>query len=206
MEVAAIMFEYYVDPILGPQFVSLGVKESSVGYGFSVIGGSFGIGSLVAGRLCSVMHRNYVIQIGSFFQGVGILFVGPSKLLGLPTSIPLMYVGFFFIGFFAAFSFTVIIPGVIDTIEIEQKKKADKTGVAFIPNNEQLGDKASALFNVSYALGGIISPILGGALYDKVGFQETADIMSALALAISLLFLLGGLIPFILKKKSNIYA
>jgi predicted MFS family arabinose efflux permease len=61
MEVGAIMFEYYIDPILGPQFVSLGVPESNVGYGFSVIGGSFGLGSLVAGWLCSKMHRNYVI-------------------------------------------------------------------------------------------------------------------------------------------------
>jgi predicted MFS family arabinose efflux permease len=67
MEVSAIMFEYYVDPILGPQFVSLGVPESNVGYGFSVIGGSFGLGSLFAGWLCSKIHRNYVIQIGSFF-------------------------------------------------------------------------------------------------------------------------------------------
>lgn len=52
MEVGAIMFEYYVDPILGPQLLSLGVPESNVGYSFSVIGGSFGLGSLVAGYLC----------------------------------------------------------------------------------------------------------------------------------------------------------
>ena len=98
--------------------MSLGVPESNVGYGFSVIGGSFGLGSLVAGWLCSKIHRNYVIQIGSLFYGLGILLVGPSKLLGLPVSIPIMYVGFFFIGFFAAFCFTAVIPGVIDTIEI----------------------------------------------------------------------------------------
>jgi hypothetical protein len=61
MEVSAIMFEYYVDPILGPQFVNLNVAVSNVGYGFATIGGSFGLGSLVAGRLCQVMHRNYVI-------------------------------------------------------------------------------------------------------------------------------------------------
>ena len=61
MQVSAMMFEYYVDPILGPQFVSLGVPESNVGYGFSVIGGSFGLGSLFAGWLCSKIHRNYVI-------------------------------------------------------------------------------------------------------------------------------------------------
>ncbi len=67
-------------------------------------------------------------------------------------------------------------------------------------NNQQLSDKACGLFNVAYALGGMVSPVLGGALYDKVQFQKTADIMSALALSISVLFLIGGLLPFILRK------
>lgn len=119
MEVGAIMFEYYVDPILGPQFLSLGVPEANVGYGFSVIGGAFGLGSLVAGWLCCKIHRNYVIQIGSLCQALGILLVGPSKLLGLPVSIPIMYIGFFAIGFFAAFTFTAVIPAIIETMEIE---------------------------------------------------------------------------------------
>ena len=70
-------------------------------------------------------------------------------------------------------------------------------------NNEQLGDKSCGLFNVAYALGGMISPVLGGALYDKVQFQETADIMSALALSLSLLFFAGGLLPFILYRKDK---
>jgi hypothetical protein len=39
-----------------------------------------------------------------------------------------MYVGFFFIGFFAAFAFTAVIPGVIDTIEIEERKKCAEKG------------------------------------------------------------------------------
>ena len=39
-----------------------------------------------------------------------------------------MYVGFFFIGFFAAFAFTAVIPAVIDTMEIEEKKKCEASG------------------------------------------------------------------------------
>jgi len=61
MEVAAMTLEYYVDPILGPQFVNLGVSEDKVGYGFATVGGSFALGSITAGALCQVMHRNYVI-------------------------------------------------------------------------------------------------------------------------------------------------
>ena len=64
------------------------------------------------------------------------MLVGPSKLLGLPVSIPIMYVGFFFIGFFAAFSFTAVIPGVIDTIEIEEKKRCQARGQPYVPNND----------------------------------------------------------------------
>ncbi len=59
-----MMLEYYVDPILGPQFVNLGWSEDQVGYGFATVGGSFALGSFTAGFLCSKMHRNYVILIG----------------------------------------------------------------------------------------------------------------------------------------------
>ena len=81
-----------------------------------------------------------------------------------------MYIGFFAIGFFAAFTFTAVIPAILETMVIEEKKKCAENGIEFISNNEELGDKACGLFNVAYALGGMVSPVLGGALYDKVQF------------------------------------
>ena len=59
--IMTMVFEFFMDPIIGLELVSLGMKASSVGYIFAVIGGAFGIGALAAGKLCSVIHRRFVI-------------------------------------------------------------------------------------------------------------------------------------------------
>jgi len=39
-----------------------------------------------------------------------------------------MYCGMFCIGFFAAFNFTAVIPGVIEEMELKAKKRAEAKG------------------------------------------------------------------------------
>ena len=46
-----------MDPIIGIELVSLGIPYEHVGYAFAIIGGAFGIGSLLAGKLCSFIKR-----------------------------------------------------------------------------------------------------------------------------------------------------
>ena len=87
---------------------------------FAVIGGAFGIGALVAGKLCSLIHRLYVINIGLLFIGLSITLVGPSQFLNIPSKIPIMYAGMFCDGFFSAFMFVPIIPELIATMEEQE--------------------------------------------------------------------------------------
>jgi len=44
------------------------------------------------------------------------ILLGPSKVLGMPTLISIMFGGLFLDGFFAAFIFVCVIPGVIEEI------------------------------------------------------------------------------------------
>lgn len=50
--IIAVIFESYVDPIIGVQLLGLGLPDKSVEYAFAMIGGAFGLGALVAGKLC----------------------------------------------------------------------------------------------------------------------------------------------------------
>lgn len=100
------------------------MPESTVGYAFAVIGGAFGIGALVAGKLCSIIHRRYVILIGLIFMGFSLLLVGPSQLLHIPSDVYIMYIGMFCDGFFSAFMFVPIIPEMIASIEEKQEKES----------------------------------------------------------------------------------
>jgi len=49
-------------------------------------------------------------------MSLALLLVGPSKILGLPDLIIVIYAGMFFVGFFAAFMFVPIIPEMIDAV------------------------------------------------------------------------------------------
>ena len=60
---------------------------------------------------------------------------------------------------------------------------------------DEINDKSSGLYNVAYALGGAISPVLGGGLYDKIGFQSTADVMALVAIGFAVVWIIGGWVP-----------
>jgi hypothetical protein len=117
-----------------------------------------------------------------------------------------MYAGMFCDGFFSAFMFVPIIPELIATMEekeIIQRKKEIGREDAKISKNPQISDKASALFNISYAIGAAIAPVIGGGLYDKVGFQSTADLMAATAICFSLIFFISGALPHLCKPSQK---
>jgi len=43
--------------------------------------------------------------------------------------------------------------------------------------------------------------VLGGGLYDVIGFQSTADVMAAVAIGFSTLFFIFGIVPLWIKNK-----
>lgn len=86
-------------------------------------------------------------------------------MLNIPALIPIMFGGLFLDGFFAAFVFVCVIPAVIEEINLTRKNENGNN-----KDDDQINDKASGLYNVAYALGGAISPVMGGGLYDAIGF------------------------------------
>ena len=59
----------------------MGYQENLAGFGFASVGGSFAIGSFVAGLLCDYIHRNHVIMIGITGLIGAVVCVGPSQVL-----------------------------------------------------------------------------------------------------------------------------
>jgi hypothetical protein len=45
----------FLDPILSVRLTTMGMSEDNVGFAFGVIGFSFGLGSPIAGWLCSIV-------------------------------------------------------------------------------------------------------------------------------------------------------
>lgn len=108
-----------MEPILSVRLTSMGMSEDNVGFVFGLLGLSFGIGSPIAGWLCSIIPRLVVIQLGLLFITFSIALAGPSLILNLPNVIWLMLVGIFFMGFFCAFLSVPITPEIIDAVATE---------------------------------------------------------------------------------------
>jgi predicted MFS family arabinose efflux permease len=121
----AILCLVYIDPILSIELTRLGMPEEDVGFVFALLGGSFAIGSPLAGCLCERVSRQIVLQFGLFAISGSLLLVGPSPLLGLPESLIPIYIGLSFLGFFAAFLFIPVIPEIICAMEKEMGGSSD---------------------------------------------------------------------------------
>ena len=102
-----------------------------------------------------------------------------------------MIIGMILLGFACALIFVPLLPEIIDAIQEKEK----------IGENNELNDKASSMFNISYALGCLIAPILGGVLNDHIKFRSTCDVMAVSAGIFSILYFFLNVLPFILHSR-----
>ena len=102
-----------------------------------------------------------------------------------------MLAGLMCLGFSVAMIFVPLLPEIIEAAEEKEN----------VVDNMELNDKASGIFNTSYALGCLISPILGGALNEAYGFRTTCDIMAISSGLFGVFFFFAAVLPYIMNKK-----
>jgi MFS family permease len=59
-----------------------------------------------------------------------------------------------------------------------------------------LSDYGSGLYGTFFSLGQILAPIIGGAIFEILGFRETTDCMALVCLAWCLIFFLFNVVNF----------
>lgn len=88
--------------------------------------------------------------------------MGPSAMIGFPDELWLLYVGTGLIGLASGFVFIPILPEVIESVYIKkQLVEGDNENIDNIIN-----DKSAALYGLFYAIGAIISPLIGSIIYN----------------------------------------
>lgn len=119
----AIICLVFMDPNLSIRLVQLGVSDANVGVAFALMGFSFGLGALCAGCLSKIVSRCVVMQVGAILLGASCFLVGPSVLLGLPDSVPLILIGVSMNAFFGAFLIVPVTPEIIEQVGSSLKQK-----------------------------------------------------------------------------------
>jgi hypothetical protein len=80
---------------------------------------------------------------------------GPSQFLDFPDTLWLKLIGFCVAGISLSFIIIPILYEIILSVQIKESIEED---------NNQLNDKAYRIYNITYAIGCGLSPIIGGAL------------------------------------------
>ena len=101
-----------------------------------------------------------------------------------------MIAGISLLGFSCAFIFAPLLPEIIDAVQDKEE----------IGENQELNDKASGLFNSSFAIGCLLGPIIGGLLNDNFGYRTTCDIMAFFSLIYSFIYFSIVILPYLLQR------
>ena len=117
---------------------------------------------------------------------------GPSEVLDLPNTLPMTIVGCCCLGSSVAFILVPLLSEIIHAVQLKEN----------IGEDPELNDRASGIFNLGFATGSIIAPILGGTLQDVLGsFRLTCDVMGFSALLFSVIFFFLSTLPALMEKK-----
>lgn len=153
----------YGQPTFGPRL------EKDYKFSMAIIGLCFAIptvayaitGPFFLQILTKKFEFRATIMIGFLIIFAGGVFVGPSKILGLPsTSAPMMLIGLGVLGMGAACTIVPIIPEMIDAVD----------------EKDAANDKVSAIFSVAGGMGQIFAPLISGYINDKKGFNTSLDV------------------------------
>eukprot|EP00347_Sterkiella_histriomuscorum_P004444 403360434 len=189
----AMIFMLFYDTILSDQLLEIGVSKNLVGYMFGLMSLIYTLSSPIAGWLCQKLKKIYITQLAFILASISLFFFGPSQLLSFPDQLWPMIIGMILLGFACALIFVPLLPEIIDAVQDKEK----------LGENDELNDKASSLFNISYAIGCLIAPILGGVLNDSIRFRYTCDVMAVSAGIFSVLYFLINVLPFIIHERKQ---
>ena len=199
---AAVLLIFY-DPILSLRIEALGLPENQAGLGFSLMAFCFAFSSPFMGCLAEAVDKR--LLIGGGFVGI----TGSLYLTGglSENSLAITFAGLGLNGVCIACIFAPVIPEIVSTMQedFQERHNRELRGSAcardspttepltkvVIPTTDvktNIPDKGPALAEMSFALGSIIGPILGGWLEDWDGFDFAVDVMGIVAYSFAILY------------------
>lgn len=105
---------------------------------------------------------------------------GPSQLLGVPMDIYIVSVALLIGGLSSAHTIIPTMPEIVDAGERE-----------LLYPKDVLTDLAAGLFNMNFAIGEVLGPLVGNYLYVSVGMPMTGDIIGLSIIGFSVLYFMA---------------
>ena len=176
----------YGSPIFGPRLKDVyNFSNAIIGVLFALPTVSYILtGPILMPFITKKFEWRANIIVGFFIFMIAGIFIGPSKVFGLPSiSSPMMITGLWILGWGAAFTVIPVIPEMLSAVEGQYPE-----------HTAEISDNFSGIFNVAGGFGQIIGPTVAGLLKDEVGFNYAFDILNLGVLIFTLAYILicGG--------------
>lgn len=135
------------------------------------------------GILCTKWERRHVVLLSCGICAISLFLLGPAGFLHLPdnkgVTIAIMFTALSTLGIGVAGLTVPIMPEMVESVMEEEygiaspeedddddASEEEETD----PIEAEICDKASTIYNISYASGCAVAPILGGFISGKYGF------------------------------------
>lgn len=151
----------FLDPTVEPHFRQYEIGPEFVGLVFLVMSAAYAISSPLAGWYTGKIHNKLPIMVvGLLVTFVGYMLLGPSSLLGLPSSLWLSTLAMFILGLAYSMAFIPTFEALLDSI-VEQGCPDDVTTYSLV----------SGWWSCFNGLGEVAGSGLGGVFMDFYSFD-----------------------------------
>lgn len=166
----------FLDPTLSIHLQKFNLSPALIGVEFLLIGGMYGIFSPIWGHYADKWRTTRIMMIlGLYSATLSCLFMGPSPLLKLPSSIWIVNIGIATVGFNLSLALLAAFADLYHTAEWFH-----------LESDLALQGVISGVFNFAYWIGSFIGPSSAGVLLDSVGFEWTSSIFALFNLSVML--------------------
>jgi MFS family permease len=148
----------YLEPVLSPHLLSLGVHKSLLGVAFALPTIGYALAVQTQSILPARLNRSIILITGLCLEGLAFMLLAPASWL--PSDFLLICTGLVLLGIGNAWTYLPSLPLMISGI-LEKNQDVDK---------QALCDTLSTLMGTSHFIGGAIGPVSGGFLTSEFGF------------------------------------
>lgn len=162
------------------------IKDKDIGFYFCFNSIPYILACLTLPRYSKMISRPTQFIIHMAICSISFGLMGPSKLLNLPRNLNLILLGLILNGFISYFGFVPGLPEAVDIVldefEIIQGSNPQLEGI--------LMDTVASINQLSINLSGLLSPIIGGILYDLCGYRRACDVAMVFVGVLTLIYLI----------------
>ena len=181
-------------------FKQFDVAAKDMGYYFAFLSIPYFLSALIVSNYFNSVPRKLLFVMCFCLSTIGMMFLGPSQVLGFPNEKVFLMVGLLILGLVQALVFVPTLPEAIAVIQ-HKYKIVEKSNMEL---DNKLNDVMGSIICFIFNFFGFIGPIIGGWMYDimskneNTSYRITLDINMFFELIMVIVFLVFncGLLVF----------